>query len=100
MLKQIVTIIIIATVIITLACWRDRDLMDQWIGSPYETVTFREWHRLITSGFLHANPLHLILNMYALFSISHLFLGGLYGNHPFKKVLFFFAVLFGGYFHS
>lgn len=35
-----------------------------WIGPMVEN---REWHRAFTSGFLHVNTLHLIVNMYALY---------------------------------
>jgi membrane associated rhomboid family serine protease len=96
MLPKIIFLTIVITVLATMACWRDRDLMDQWIGSPYEVVTFREWHRLITSGFLHADPLHLVFNMLTLYSYSSAFLFNIYDKKPFKEAFCFLLCYLGG----
>lgn len=34
---------------------------------PYRTVREKNWHELLTSGFLHGNVVHLFVNMFVLF---------------------------------
>ncbi|HEX9958633.1 MAG TPA: rhomboid family intramembrane serine protease [Fibrella sp.] len=59
-----VTLLLIAvTVAITLWGWNSPALMDRWIMNPYAVARRGEYHRLITSGFLHADGGHLFFNM-------------------------------------
>jgi len=59
-----VTLLLIAvTVAISLWAWNNPSLMDRWIMNPYAVVKRGEYHRLITSGFLHADMGHLFFNM-------------------------------------
>jgi len=38
--------------------------------SPYRTIHRKEWHRLITHGFVHADYVHLFVNMFVLYSFG------------------------------
>ncbi|MBO0948744.1 rhomboid family intramembrane serine protease [Fibrella forsythiae] len=59
-----ITLLLIAvTVGISLWAWNNPALMDRWIMNPYAVARRGEYHRLITSGFLHADMSHLFLNM-------------------------------------
>ncbi len=61
-------------------------------GSSFSlVVTFGEWHRLITSVFLHASLLHIVLNCYALFYIGS-FLERLIGGAWFLAIFFISGV--------
>ena len=54
-----------------------------------------EWWRMITSGFLHANPIHLLLNMVVLWFLGQA-LEPVFGRVKFAAV--YFAALFAGSF--
>ncbi|RYF51929.1 MAG: rhomboid family intramembrane serine protease [Cytophagaceae bacterium] len=59
-----ITLILIAvTVGISLWAWNSPAIMDRWIMNPYAVSKRGEYHRLITSGFLHADMSHLFFNM-------------------------------------
>jgi membrane associated rhomboid family serine protease len=53
----------------------------------------REWHRMVTSGFLHGGILHLLVNMYVLFMFGG-FVERVVG--PVAYLIIYFAALFGG----
>lgn len=60
-------ILILANVVISVAALAVRPILD---GGMLTTVNVRQggdYYRLISSGFLHAGPLHLIVNMFTLF---------------------------------
>jgi membrane associated rhomboid family serine protease len=44
--------------------------MSKLIFNPYLVSTQRQWYRLFTSGFIHADFLHLLVNMLVLFSFG------------------------------
>ena len=65
------TIIIIAiTAIISITAFQNRALMDKWIMQPYLIKENKEYYRFITSGFLHAGWMHLLINMFVLYSFG------------------------------
>ncbi len=64
---SITVIIIITTAIISIMAFRNYSLMNKWIFSPYQVKENNEYHRFLTSGFLHADWMHLIINMLVLF---------------------------------
>ncbi len=64
-----VTLIIIAltSVISLMALYLTPRLQDWGMLRPYRTLRKKSWHELMTSGFLHANFPHLLVNMFVLF---------------------------------
>lgn len=61
-------IIIIATVAISLyAMFGNRSLFYRWMFSPYRVKYEGAWYTFITSGFIHADIVHLAFNMITLF---------------------------------
>ncbi|MEM6535424.1 MAG: rhomboid family intramembrane serine protease [Pseudomonadota bacterium] len=54
----------------------------------------QEWHRLITSGFLHGGLLHLFVNMYVLFSFGGVLEEQVLGSG--RLLVIYFAALLGG----
>ena len=63
-------IIVIITSVISVAAFSNRTLFDRLLFNPYQTFHRKEWYRIITHGFLHANWPHLIINMLVLFSFG------------------------------
>lgn len=57
-------IIIVLTCAISFPAFRNRELFDKFKHVPYRVAKNGEYHRLLTSGFLHANEAHLFVNMY------------------------------------
>ncbi len=63
-----VTIGIIAlTSLISLLSFSNNALKEQLIFSPYSHLNEKKWWLVITHGFIHADYLHLIFNMYVLY---------------------------------
>jgi membrane associated rhomboid family serine protease len=62
--------IIIVTVIITIIAFNSEELLNRLMLNPYQVVHKKEWYRIITHGFLHADWTHLIINMIVLFSFG------------------------------
>lgn len=60
-------IIIAANVIISFIGFSNSELVDKAIGWPYYTKRNKEYYRFISSGFLHADWMHLIFNMFTLY---------------------------------
>lgn len=62
--------IIIVTVIITVIAFNSEEIMSRLMLNPYQVFYKKEFYRLITHGFLHADWTHLIINMIVLFSFG------------------------------
>lgn len=60
-------IIIIVTCIISIPAFSNPSRMYAWMFNPYQVVYRKQYYRLITSGFLHADYVHLIFNMLTLY---------------------------------
>jgi membrane associated rhomboid family serine protease len=91
------TIILIAiTVAVSFAAFKNAKLMDSLQFNASKIIYKKEFHRLITHAFIHANWEHLFVNMIVLFSfgkaIENIF-GYLFGD---KSVMYFFLLYFGG----
>ncbi len=63
-------LIILMTVIISVAAFYNKNLMGKLIFSPYLVKNKKEYFRFLSSGFLHANWAHLIINMLVLYSFG------------------------------
>src|SRR5688572_27530051 len=60
-------ILIAANVILSIACFNNQELMAKMIMWPYGVKRYNQYYRFITSGFIHANWMHLIFNMFTLY---------------------------------
>jgi membrane associated rhomboid family serine protease len=91
--------IIIITVIITVVAFNSEEMMSRLMLNPYQVVHKREWYRLFTHGFLHADWTHLIINMIVLYSFGsnvenwfrHLKLSGYINSPPLTYSLLYFG---------
>ncbi|GAB3951943.1 rhomboid family intramembrane serine protease [Spirosoma harenae] len=63
-------IIIVVTVLISMAAWNNYSLMDRWVMNPYQVARRGQYYRFVTSGFLHADWGHLIFNMISLYAFG------------------------------
>jgi len=60
-------IIIIITCITSYLAFQDSSRKYKWMMNPYQIVHRKQYGRLITSGFIHADWVHLIFNMLTLY---------------------------------
>ncbi len=63
-------IIVIVTVLISFAAFNNQQLMSKLIFNPYAVKNLKQWYRLVSSGFLHADYMHLFINMFVLYSFG------------------------------
>jgi membrane associated rhomboid family serine protease len=89
----ITLLIIAANVIFSFIGFSNGELLHKTIGWPYYEKRNKEYYRFITSGFLHADWMHLIFNMFTLYffgrNIEIIFsLGGLGGNIAYLALYF------------
>jgi len=64
------TILTLVTIGITIWAFKDRRILEKLIMSPYAVVHQKQWWRIITHAFIHANWMHLFFNMIALWSFG------------------------------
>lgn len=60
------TVIIIITVLISVAAWQSKPLLQRLIFYP-PLVQRGQYDRLLTHGFIHADGMHLLFNMFTLY---------------------------------
>jgi membrane associated rhomboid family serine protease len=59
--------IILITVLVSMAAWRNPVWFDKYSFKPFRVEKYREYYRFFTSSFLHAGWQHLIFNLLTLF---------------------------------
>ncbi|HKL07940.1 MAG TPA: rhomboid family intramembrane serine protease [Bacteroidales bacterium] len=63
--------IIIVTSLISILAFGNRELFEKLQLTPYKVYHKKEWYRIISHGFLHADWIHLIINMIVLLSFGN-----------------------------
>lgn len=53
--------------VVTYYAWQKTEVHQGFMLNPYLVSTKRQYHRLITSGFVHNNGMHLFLNLFTLY---------------------------------
>lgn len=64
------TAIVIITVVVSFLAWQNRLLMGRLIFDPISIVRHKQYDRFITHGFIHADSMHLLFNMFTLYSFG------------------------------
>jgi membrane associated rhomboid family serine protease len=59
--------IIILTCLVSFTAFSNDKIMNDLIMWPVEMKARNQWYRFITSGFLHADWMHLLFNMFTLY---------------------------------
>jgi len=63
-------VLILLTAAISIYAWSNHDFMNSWMLNPVAMRKRNEWYRFLTAGFLHADLMHLIFNMFAFYSFG------------------------------
>ncbi|MFN3403488.1 MAG: rhomboid family intramembrane serine protease [Cytophagaceae bacterium] len=75
-------IITILTIVISIYAWNNPELYSKWLLTPYKVKKYNEFSRFITSGFIHADYMHLAFNMIAFFFFG-MSVEGFFGSYLF-----------------
>lgn len=75
---DLVTLIVLGTVLVS---WQlmERPDKSNWMLVPYRCHAHKEWHRVITHAFVHADWMHLAFNMFVLYEFGRVVNGELAG---------------------
>ena len=75
-------IFLVANVLISVAGFANERIVQWGLLNVHAILKENEWHRTLTSGFLHADPMHLFLNMFTLFFFGQA-MESVLGSQPF-----------------
>lgn len=67
---DITLILIVVTAMISIQAFNQAGFMQKLIFNPYAIFHKKQWYRFLSSGFLHADWIHLGLNLFVLFSFG------------------------------
>jgi membrane associated rhomboid family serine protease len=63
-------IILVVTALISIGAFNNRELYNRFILYPYIMSEPREYYRLLSCGFIHADWLHLFFNLFTLYAFG------------------------------
>ena len=86
-------LIILVNFIVSYKGFNDRNFYERYEFSIEKVLIYKQYYRLITSGFLHVNWMHLIFNMLALYFFSGA-VESFFG--PLQFLLIYFVSMIGG----
>ncbi len=64
-------LLIVITSIISIIAFNNREVFDKLMLNPYAVYHKKEWYRILSHGFLHADWIHLFINMFVLYSFGN-----------------------------
>jgi membrane associated rhomboid family serine protease len=64
---SITYIIIGVTVLVSMLAFSKPNMLGELMMNPYKTKTQRQYYRFITSGFIHKDHMHLLMNMFSFY---------------------------------
>ena len=91
---MITYLIIGITVVVSYLCFNNAGLFRKLAFIPYRTIRDNEWYRVITHGFVHADTMHLLVNMFTFWSFGT-YMEDMYQYAGFGK-LGYIGLYFGG----
>jgi membrane associated rhomboid family serine protease len=92
------TILITVNVIASMYAWNNRDVYYKWMMNPYQTFHHKQYHRFLTSGFIHVDTMHLLFNMLTLYffgDVVELIIARMYGGMQAGRLIFIGFYLIG-----
>ncbi|MBK6364181.1 MAG: rhomboid family intramembrane serine protease [Saprospiraceae bacterium] len=94
---SITLLIIIFTCLVSLAAFNNQDFFNKLKHHPVSEYRHKEYYRMLTSGFLHGDYLHLFLNMFVLYEFGKYvesFVVSQFDNLMIGRVMFIVIYLF------
>jgi len=87
--------ILIATCIVSFLAFQSEELKSKMLFNPYLIHTRNQWYRFISSGLIHADWIHLFVNMYVLYFFGT-YVEQYYGEIFGEKATAYFVLLYVG----
>ena len=84
------------TVLLSLLALSNQELMQKLIFNPYLVNKKKEWWRFFTSGFIHADFIHLAINMFVLYGFGKAVEDYFSEVYDDKATYYFIMLYFGG----
>ncbi|PLX04744.1 MAG: rhomboid family intramembrane serine protease [Marinilabiliales bacterium] len=92
-----ISIIIIAiTVIISVLAFNKLELFDKLKFNPYLIKEHKQWWRFLSHALLHSDWMHLLINMYVLYSFSSIVEDTYFNLFSYRGLLYFVLLYVGG----
>lgn len=88
-------VLIAVTCLVSIPAFSNRDFFYKSMFYPYEIKRNGEWYRFLSHGFVHADGMHLILNMYVLLMFGRI-VEDIYRDIFESKGVFFYMLLYIG----
>lgn len=91
-----VIFIIVITGIVSVYAFQQPEIMYRYNFSPYQIVKRKQWYRILSHALLHADWMHLIVNMLVLYSFAiplRFFFNLFFGFIPSSILILIFYVL-------
>ena len=92
-------ITILVTILVSIYGFQNKQFFDKLLLNPYRLIQKKEFYRVISHGFIHADWTHLLVNMFVLFSFGkaiELYLGNLKNLGYIHSIQFHFILLYLG----
>ena len=93
---SVTLIILILTVLVSIVAFGNRELMSNLVFSPWEIKREKQFFRFITYGFVHADFIHLFVNMWVLYIFGEVVEDTFRFLYPSNGSLNFILLYFGG----
>lgn len=90
---MLVFFIIAITVVVSVIGFGNPNVFERFKFNTYDVLVRRQWERLVTSAFLHADWMHLLFNMLTFYFFAPSLIGYL---GSFRFLLIYFGAILGG----
>lgn len=100
MSMTITLIIIIITALVSISAFSNEKIYNDLIFYPPAVSENRQWYRFFSSGLIHADWMHLIFNMYTLYSFGEYVEGGFGYMFQEKGKLLYLLMYISAFFFS
>ncbi len=87
------TIVLVVTAIMTFMAFGSHVRMERWMFKPHDILVFKQFDRMLTSGFIHGDWMHFLFNAISLYSFGTS-VEAFHGPGTFLTV--YFASILGG----
>jgi membrane associated rhomboid family serine protease len=95
-MTSITTILVIITCIISFFAFQNTAMRERLIFNPYVIHHRRQWFRFISSGMIHADWIHLLVNMFVLYTFGRIVEADYQNVFEERGTYYFLLLYFGG----